>query len=150
MTPYTSSNPTLLSSFGVNTLETSLSHYRNSYAQTIKYLWVLYGAINTREKSLLLERMVADHITRKDVEVLIDAVAGPILEILNELKLNPRMHWAKEAYIIIGRDDIYKQLQTKVKVCDPNTDTFKLPFLKVSEATTKKWSKYVDISVIGF
>lgn len=133
MTPYTSSNPTLLSSFGVNTLETSLSHYRNSYAQTIKNLWVLYGAINTREKSLLLERMVADHITRKDVEILIDAVAKPILDILNELKMNPRMHWAKEAYIVIGRDDIYKQLQTKVKVCDPNTDTFKLPFLKDSD-----------------
>lgn len=131
MTPNTSSNPTLLSSFGVNTLETSLSHCRNTYAQTIKNLWSLYGAINSSNKSLLVDRMVADRITRKDIEVLIEPVSLPILEILDDLKLNPQTHWAKEAYILIGRDDMYKQLHKKVKVCDPNTDTFKLPFLKV-------------------
>jgi hypothetical protein len=133
MTPNTSSNPTLLSSFGVNTLETSLSHCRNTYAQTIKNLWSLYGAINSKDKSLLLDRMVSDRITRKDIEVLIEPVSLPILEVLNNLKLNPQTHWPKEAYIVIGRDDMYKQLHTKVKVCDPNTDTFKLPFLKVCD-----------------
>lgn len=131
MTPNTSSNPTLLSSFGVNTLEPSLGHCRNTYARTIKNLWSLYGAINTGEKSILLDRMVTDRITRKDIEILIDTVSLPILEALDYLKLNPMLNWPKEAYTVIGRNDMYKQLQLKPTVCDPNTETFKLPFLKV-------------------
>lgn len=131
MTPNTPSNPTLLSSFGVNTLEPSLSHCQNTYAHTIKNLWSLYSAINSGDKSVLLDRMIAERMTRKDIEILIEPIALPILEALDELKLNPLVHWSKDAYIVIGRDDIYKQLQMKVTVCDPNTDTFKLPFLKV-------------------
>jgi hypothetical protein len=133
VTPNTSSNPTLLSYFGVNTLEPTFSHCRNTYAHTIKNLWSLFSAINTGDKSILLDRMVADRITRKDIEVLIESISSPILGALDELKLNPLLNWAKEAYIVIGRDDIYKQLQMQATVCDPNTDTFKLPFLKVRQ-----------------
>lgn len=134
MTPNTSSNPTLLSSLGVNTLEPSLGHCRHTYAKTIKNLWSLYGAINhiSGDKSILLDRMILDRITRQDIEILIDSVAHPILEALENLKLCPLVHWTKEAYNVLGRDDIYKQLQMKVTVCDPNTDTFKLPFQKVN------------------
>lgn len=131
MTPNTSSNPTLLSSFGVNTLDPSLGHCINTYALTIKYLWSLYGAINTGVKSVVLNRMVLDHITRSDIEILTDSVALPILEVLDYLKLNPMLNWPNEAYTVIGRNDIYKQLQLKSITCDPNTETFKLPFLKV-------------------
>ncbi|KAL7317427.1 Anaphase-promoting complex subunit 1 [Mucor circinelloides] len=135
MTPYTTSNPTLLSSFGVNTLETSLGYCLNTYAKTIKELWSLYGAINhvSGDKSLLLERMILHRITRKDIGLLIESLATPILNVLDDLKMNPLVHWTKEAYNIIGRDDIYQQLQMKATVCDPNTDTFKLPFLKDSD-----------------
>lgn len=131
MTPNTSSNPTLLSSFGVNTLDPSLGLCRNNYAQTIKNIWSLYGAINTGDKSALLDRMVADNITRKDIEILIEPVSQPILQVLNQLKLNPKLNWLKEAYTVIERNDMYKQLQLNHTVCDPNTETFKLPFLKV-------------------
>jgi len=107
----------------------------NTYAKTIKELWSLYGAINhvSGDKSLLLERMILHRITRKDIGLLIESLATPILNVLDDLKMNPLVHWTKEAYNIIGRDDIYQQLQMKVTVCDPNTDTFKLPFLKVSQ-----------------
>lgn len=134
MTPFTTSNPTLLSYFGVNTLEPSLGHCLNTYAKTIKDLWSLYGALNhvSDDKSLLLERMILHRITRKDIGLLIESLATPILGVLDDLKANPLVHWTKEAYNIIGRDDIYQQLQMKVTVCDPNTDTFKLPFLKVN------------------
>ncbi|KAI8640703.1 hypothetical protein BD408DRAFT_390106 [Parasitella parasitica] len=134
MTPFTTSNPTLLSSFGVNTLEPSLGHCRNTYAKTIKDLWALYGAINhvSNDKSILLDRMILHSITRKDIGLLIESLATPILNVLDDLQLNPLVHWTKEAYNIIGRDDIYQQLQMRVTVNDPNTDTFKLPFLKDS------------------
>ncbi|KAG2233621.1 hypothetical protein INT48_001874 [Thamnidium elegans] len=133
MTPNASSNPTLLSSFGVNTLDPSLGLCRNNYAQTIKNIWSLYSAINTGDKSALLDRMVADRITRKDIEILIDPISHPILQVLNQLKLNPKLNWPKEAYTVIERNDMYKQLQLNPTVCDPNTETFKLPFLKDSD-----------------
>lgn len=138
MTPNTSSNPTLLSSFGVNTLEPSLGHCRHSYARTIKNIWSLYSAINTGDKSTLLDRMVTEGITRKDIGLLIDPIAIPILEVLNELKSHPTLNWTKEAYIIIERNDMYKQLQLNPTVCDPNTDTFKLPFSQVKYFNIKQ------------
>ncbi|CEP13336.1 hypothetical protein [Parasitella parasitica] len=135
MTPFTTSNPTLLSSFGVNTLEPSLGHCLNTYAKTIKDLWALYGGINhvSGDKSILLERMILHSITRKDVGLLIESLATPILDVLDDLQMNPLVHWTKEAYNIIGRDDIYQQLQLRITVNDPNTDTFKLPFSKDSD-----------------
>ncbi|GAA5803622.1 hypothetical protein HPULCUR_009105 [Helicostylum pulchrum] len=133
MTPNTSSNPTLLSSFGVNTLDPSHGLCRNNYAKTIKNIWSLYGAINSGDKSALLDRMVADDISRKDIEILIEPVSQPILQVLNQLKLNPKLNWLKGAYTVIERNDMYKQLQLNPIVCDPNTETFKLPFLKDSD-----------------
>lgn len=132
MAQNTSLNPTLLSSFGVNSLEPALGHCHNTYARTIKTLWSIYGAINTGLKVKILDRMVTDNISRSDIELLIDMISSPILEILDHLKSNPTITWSKEAYIIIGRDDMYKQLKLKPTVCDPNTEMFKLPFLKVT------------------
>ncbi|KAG2199662.1 hypothetical protein INT47_005187 [Mucor saturninus] len=133
MTPNTSSNPTLLSSFGVNTLEPATGHCHHNYARTVKNLWSLYGAINTGEKTILLDRMVAERITRNDIEILIDTVSFPILEALDYLKENPMINWSKESYTVIGRNDMYKQLKLKPTVCDPNTEIFKLPFQKESD-----------------
>lgn len=134
MTPSTTSPQVLLSYFSVNTLDPALAFCQNTYAMNIKKLSSLYSAINndTCDKTLLLERMIAQRITRQDIVMLSEDIAAPILAILDELKVNPQTNWRKEAYSVIGRDDIYKQLQRNVTVCDPNTDTFMLPFQEVS------------------
>lgn len=77
--------------------------------------------------------MVENRITQRDINYLPEDLTTPISNILNQLKADPQVNWTKEAYNIIGRDDVYKQLQMQVTVCDPNTDTFKLPFQKVSK-----------------
>jgi hypothetical protein len=105
LAPDTSSNPTILSFFGVNTLETSVDCYRNDYGRLIQTLWSLYSIIRnpTVEKYVLLNYMVYERITRKDVELLDDSVSLPILDTLNALKLAPSFNWPKEAYYIIGK-----------------------------------------------
>ncbi|KAG0849177.1 hypothetical protein G6F17_010998 [Rhizopus arrhizus] len=133
MTSDTLSKPTLLSSFGVNALEPTLVHYANTYAHTIKRLWSIYGFVNdaSSDKGALLNRMISEGITRHDIEMLDDIIASPIREILNQIKSNPSTDWPNETYMLIGRNDMYKQLETKVTRCDPNIDIFKLDFFEV-------------------
>ncbi|KAG1139751.1 hypothetical protein G6F38_009611 [Rhizopus arrhizus] len=135
MTSDTLSKPTLLSSFGVNALEPTLVHYANTYAHTIKRLWSIYGFVNdaSSDKGALLNRMISEGITRHDIEMLDDIIASPIREILNQIKSNPSTDWPNETYMLIGRNDMYKQLETKVTRCDPNIDIFKLDFFENSE-----------------
>lgn len=135
MTSDTLSKPTILSSFGVNALEPTLAHYANTYAHTIKRLWSIYGFVNdaSSDKGALLNRMISEGITRHDIEMLDDIIASPIREILNQIKSNPSTDWPNETYMLIERNDMYKQLEIKVTRCDPNIDIFKLDFFEVKK-----------------
>ncbi|CEG81099.1 hypothetical protein RMATCC62417_15338 [Rhizopus microsporus] len=128
ITPKNSSKPTLLRSFGVNTLEPALYYYANTYARTTKSLWTIYGALydTSSDAASLLNRIVSEGVTRHTIDMLEESIAAPILDVLNKFKSHPAFDWPKEAYILVGRNDIYKQLEAKVVVCDPNIDTFKL------------------------
>lgn len=128
ITPKNSSKPTLLRSFGVNTLEPALYYYANTYARTTKSLWTIYGALydTASDAVSLLNRIVSEGVTRHAIDMLEESISAPILDVLNKFKSHPAFDWPKEAYILIGRNDIYKQLEAKVVVCDPNIDTFKL------------------------
>ncbi|RCH98868.1 Anaphase-promoting complex subunit 1, partial [Rhizopus stolonifer] len=127
--------PALLSFFGVDTLVPTLTHCRNTYAKTVQDLWSLYHAIyySTGDSSLFMERLHASQVTRMHIETLTKTIAAPILEALDNLKNKPPLNWSKETYNVIGRNDIFKQLQMVVTVCDPNTEIFKLPLSETSD-----------------
>lgn len=129
----TSTMDDLCDYFGVTTLDAPLGCFENSYAKTIKNLWLMYSTINhnSGDKSLLLECMALNHISRRAVYRIDKSITAPIFEILDELKATPEVTWNKDAYVIIEREDILEQLRLDVTVCDPNTASFKLPFLEV-------------------
>ncbi|KAI7897497.1 uncharacterized protein BX663DRAFT_445000 [Cokeromyces recurvatus] len=130
----TASNTALLSFFGVSTLEPMIGYCQHNYAKTIKQLWILYGILNevSADKSLLLNKMVEYGIMLEEIKDLVYSLASPILEALESLKENPAVDWNKEVYLILDRDDIYKQLENKSIICDPNSSTFKFPASKNS------------------
>ncbi|KAI8974732.1 hypothetical protein BDB01DRAFT_853772 [Pilobolus umbonatus] len=130
MTANTSSNPTLLSYFKIDSLDPSVRPYHHTYSKTIKMIWSLYGALYHLNGTYFMDRMVTHRVTWSSIDMLEDAISLPLQDKLRELKENPQLNWHVDAYSILGRDDIYKQLSMPKTPCDPNTANFKSPRVK--------------------
>ncbi|KAG1466508.1 hypothetical protein G6F56_004676 [Rhizopus delemar] len=131
----TLSEPVMNGFHGVHALKPAFLHYTDTYARTVKKLLSIYSVMKDMASNgkAIVNSIVDEGVTIEDIRMMYDVVASPILEVLDSLRTNPSLGWRVEAYRLIERNDVYKQLEIERKECDPNTDSFKLAFFEDSE-----------------
>lgn len=129
----TLSEPVMNGFHGVHALKPAFLHYTDTYARTVKKLLSIYSVMKDMASNgkAIVNSIVDEGVTIEDIRMMYDVVASPILEVLDSLRTNPSLGWRVEAYRLIERNDVYKQLEIERKECDPNTDSFKLAFFEV-------------------
>ncbi|KAL0097932.1 hypothetical protein J3Q64DRAFT_1818121 [Phycomyces blakesleeanus] len=60
-----------------------------------------------------------------DIKVIKDTIAQPVVSILDTLKSGAPLNLPIQAYSLIGRDDIVKQIQNSGTTVDPNSKVFR-------------------------
>ncbi|KAI9028253.1 hypothetical protein CLU79DRAFT_832662 [Phycomyces nitens] len=99
---------------------------QNTYGAYIEKLFPLYNCIlQCGGDPIKVVLFMSKDWSYGDINAIKDTIAQPIISILNTLKSGAPLNLPIQAYSLIGRDDMVKQLQNSTATVDPNSKVFR-------------------------